>query len=361
MKRFLLVVSLLLLGVVDVKSQQDSLRVMIGQMIMTGIGDYADIDRNTQLQQEIRDGIVGGVILFEKNIASDNSKNKLKTLTNQLQSLSTIKLLIGIDQEGGKVNRLKEKYGFEKTVSAKYLGNLDNPDSTRYYSEQTARNLNELGININFAPDLDLEVYKDNPVIAKLGRSFGESEHLVTRHARATIESHRRYNVLTTVKHFPGHGSSHSDSHLGMTDVTNYWQYKELIPYRELIREGSVDCVMSAHIVNKHLDESGLPATLSPFVINEILRETYGFDGVVFSDDMQMHAISSHYGFEQSIKLAINAGIDILMFCNNVPGNERRTATEIHAVIEELVNSGEVDRARIVSSYNRIMSLKSKK
>lgn len=341
-------------------SQTDSLDIMIGQMIMTGIGDDSNLKNNTSLKKEIEQGLVGGVILFEKNIAKDNSSDNLKSLTKELHGLSEQNLLIGIDQEGGKVNRLKQKYGFPKTVSASYLGGLDNLDTTRFYAEQTGSILNDLGINVNFAPDVDVAVYPENPVIAKLGRSFGDSEKVVTRHARQVIKGHRSHNVLTTLKHFPGHGSSHSDSHLGMADVTKYWEYRELTPYRRLIQEGQVDAIMSAHIVNKHLDPSGYPATLSPYIINEILRDTYNYDGVVFSDDMQMHAISSHYGFEESIVMAINAGVDILMFCNNVPGNQRRSATDIHGVIKRAVLNGDISKQRIKESYRRVLTLKSK-
>ncbi|WP_109832380.1 glycoside hydrolase family 3 protein [Reichenbachiella versicolor] len=358
MKLFLAVLSTIIFSFQIAYGQLDSLDVMIGQMIMTGIGDYPGIDQNEQLKKEIKKGYIGGVILFEKNIAKSNSKTELIKLTTELQSIDESKLLIGIDQEGGRVNRLKQKYGFPKTVTAQYLGQIDNIDSTRFYAQQTSSILNQLGINVNFAPDVDVAVYPENPVITKLGRSFSDNEKVVVRHARQVIKGHREYGVVTTLKHFPGHGSSHADSHLGMADVTKYWEYRELTPYRRLIQEEQVDAIMSAHIVNKHLDPSGYPATLSPYIINEILRDTYGYQGVVFSDDMQMHAISSEYGFEESIVLAINAGIDILMFCNNVPGNERRSATEIHSVIKRAIEDNKVSTDRISQSYGRIQKLK---
>ena len=193
-----------------------------------------------------------------------------------------------------------------------------------------------------------------------MGRSFSPDEKLVAKHAAQVIRTHHENGVLTVLKHFPGHGSSHADTHLGIADVTDYWQFKELMPYKYLIDSALVDGIMTAHIVNGHLDENKLPATLSPFIINNILRNVLEYDGVVFSDDMQMHAISKHYGFEQSLKMAIEAGVDVLMFANMVEENERKTPTQIHDAILEMVNAGEITRERIETSYLRIIQMKSR-
>ena len=345
-----------------IQDQTDSvsLDIMIGQMILTGIGDDRQVWSSNPILDEIEKGKVGGVIYFEKNINPKKPVKSLKEGIKKLQEKAEIPLFVSIDEEGGKVNRLKPKYGFPETRKASELGEANNLDSTRFYALTTATTLADLGFNVNFAPDVDVAINPDNPVISRLGRSFSSDHNLVAIHAREVIKAHRENGVITTLKHFPGHGSSHADSHLGVADVTKYWQFSELMTYKYLIDSGEVDAIMSAHIVNKHLDPKGYPATLSPFIISEILRGVLGYQGVVFSDDMQMHAISSNYGFEESVKMAILAGIDVLVFANNVPGNERRSPSELHHIIKSFVTNGDISEQRISESYRRIMKLKSK-
>ncbi len=338
----------------------DSLDIMIGQMIMSGVNDYSYLSKNEAVIEDIRDGYLGGVVLFEKNISKNKSFKSLQQMIASLQAASQISLFVTIDEEGGIVNRLKAKYGFPNTVSAAYLGRLDDLDSTKYYAEQTASTLASLGINVNYAPVLDVAVNPNNPIIAGVERSYSEDEKTVAKHAAQVVKAHQGNGIITVLKHFPGHGSSHSDTHKGIADVSDYWQFKELMPYKYLIDSGLVSGVMSAHIINKHLDENSLPGTLSPIILENILRSVLNYEGVIFSDDMQMHAISKEYGFEESIKMAINAGIDVLMFANNVPENEKRRASEIHAIIKGMVLAREISESTIKASYLRIMKLKSK-
>ena len=160
------------------------------------------------------------------------------------------------------------------------------------------------------------------------------------------------------MKHFPGHGNSRSDSHAGIADVSKYWDKSELVPYKILLGEGVIDAIMTAHIINRKLDESGLPATLSEKIITGILRQEMGYQGVIISDDMQMHAISKYYGFAESIAMCINAGVDILMFSNNIKGANRYSPSNIHETIKGLVRSGKIKESRINESYARIMAMK---
>ncbi len=337
-----------------------SLEVMVGQMIITGIGDFSVLNGKEPILKAIKKGQIGGVVLFEKNVNAKNPKKQLIKTINTLKAASDIPLLISIDEEGGRVNRLKPKYGFPQTQYASYLGKVDNLDSTAYYAGNTAALLAELGINVNLTPNVDVNVNPDNPVIGKLGRSYSADEKIVAKHAAQVVKTHRQHGVFTVLKHFPGHGSSHADTHLGIADVSDYWQFKELMPYKYLIDSGLVDGVMTAHIINEHLDENKLPATLSPYIVNNILRTVLGYDGVVFSDDMQMHAISKHYGFEQAIKLAIEAGVDMLMFANMVEEKDKRSPELVHSTIMSLVQSGQISEDRIAASYRRIMKLKGK-
>ncbi len=316
------------------------------------------VQPNDSTLAEIRAGKVGGVLLFEKNIQSKNSDVNLKQLNKTLQSAAPQTLFIALDHEGGKVNRLKEKYGFPRTVSAKYLGETGNMDSVRFYGELYASTLAGLGFNVNFAPVVDLSINKNNPVIHKIERSFSANPDSMTLFAETMIVAHNKFNMISVLKHFPGHGSSHADTHLGLADVTDHWKEIELEPYRRLIRKNEVGAIMTAHIVNKKLDKEGRPGTLSKPIVTDLLRKRLGFRGVVFSDHMQMHAITKYYGLEKAIELSINAGVDVLIFSNNIPNSEERTVDAVHRIVRQLVKEGKIKEERIDESYMRISRLK---
>lgn len=335
---------------------QDSLDMKIGQMILIGM-PKAEVD--PQVLEDVRKGKAGALIYFEKNVPKSSSAfAALKKMSWTYQQAAKIPLFICIDQEGGKVNRLKEKYGFTRSITAAAIGRSRSLDSARFYAEATAATLSGLGINVNFAPCVDVAINPDNPVIVKYERSYSANEDSVALFAKEVVRAHRKYGVITSLKHFPGHGSSKDDTHFGLADVTKTWTAKELKPYKALLDSGYVDAVMTSHIVNKTLDAKGLPGTLSKNIIDSLLRKRIGFNGVVFSDDMQMQAITSHYGLEEAIKLAINAGVDIMCFSNNIQGNEVRTVDKVHSIIKDFVASGQIPKSRIEESFRRIMELK---
>ena len=240
---------------------------------------------------------------------------------------------------------MKREFGFPPTVSAQYLGSINNLDTTRKYSEIIAATLAEAGINLNFTPVVDLNTNSDNPIIGKLERSFSADPNIVTRHALEVIKTHRRHGILSTIKHFPGHGSSRNDSHKGFVDVTNTWSDSELTPFLKIVKTGETNVVMTAHIFNAKLDPSH-PATLSSPIITGILRNKLKYDGVVVSDDMQMEAISVNYSLETAIELAIQAGVDILVFANNSV-YEEDIAERAVGIIKKLVLKGNISRERI--------------
>ncbi len=335
-----------------------SLDVKIGQMILIGV-PKSELDE--KVLDEVRKGKVGALIFFEKNIPNmPNAFASVKKMTWTYQNAAPIPLFICIDQEGGKVNRLKEKYGFTRSITAAAIGKYGSLDSVRFYADATAATLAGLGFNVNFAPTVDLAVNKENPVIAKPERAYSNSEDTVIMMAKEVIKQHRKYGVITSLKHFPGHGSSKDDTHFGVADVTNTWSERELKPYKVLIDSGYVDGVMTSHIVNKNLDATGYPGTLSKDILDGILRKRLGYNGVVFSDDMQMHAISKNYGLEETIRLAINAGVDVMCFSNNIQGSDVRTVDVVHGLIKSMVASGQIKPERIDESYKRIMQLKRK-
>lgn len=340
----------------------DRLEFMIGQMILVGFRGL-EIESGHHIIEDITNRHIGGVVLYEYDVPSKSrprnimSPEQLRNLTGQLQSLSSMPLLIGIDQEGGFVNRLKEVYGFPPTVSAQYLGEQDDIELTRYWAGLTADNLKEMGINLNFAPVVDLNTNPDCPVIGHYERSFSADPEVVLRHARVVVEEHHRRNIFCSLKHFPGHGSSTADSHEGFVDITDTWQEMELQPYRDFIGLNLADLVMTAHVYNAHLDPD-YPATLSRPVLTGILRNQMAFDGPIITDDMMMGAIEDYYGLETAIFQAVNAGADILIFSNNGREYRPEIARQAVDVILKLVNEGRLSPKRIQRSYQRIMSLK---
>lgn len=349
---------LFFVGITGFAQQRDSLDIKIGQMLLIG---YPGPELDSTVLREIKDGKVGSIILFEKNVPkTPTAFYTLKKVLWTYQKAAPIPLLITIDQEGGRVNRLKDKYGFPKSITAQASGKAKSIDSVRFNAESIASNLAGLGFNVNFAPVVDVAVNPANPVIVKSGRSFSANADSVTLLAREYIIPHRKFGVITVLKHFPGHGSSQDDTHFGVADVTRTWTTDELKPYKELLQTGYVDAIMSAHIVNKNLDPRGYPGTLSNRILDSLLRKTLGYNGVVFSDDMQMHAISKQYGLEESIKLAVNAGIDVLCFSNNIQNAEERNVDIVHGIIRKMVLNGDIKRERIDQSYRRVMKLKSR-
>ncbi len=351
----------LMFGLPLFSQQPDSLDIKIGQMIMIGINNRTAVADTDALLKEIKQQKLGGVLLFEKNIAPEHSEKELKKLIHHLQKGAPIPLFVSIDEEGGLVHRLKPKYGFVEMPSAAHLGTLGNPDSTLFYNRRLAKELHELGFNYNYAPTLDMAVNPENTVIVKRERSFSNDPAIVSQQAQLCIQAHHENKVRTILKHFPGHGSSTADSHLGIVDVSETWSFRELLPYYNVLASGSVDAVMTAHLINKRWDPSMLPATLSERTVTGILRGLLGFNGVVFSDDMQMYAISKNYGFENAIEMAVNAGVDVLMFGNNVSKETKAvSASDVHTVIKNLVLSGKIARERIDESYRRVLRLKAK-
>lgn len=356
MKRVLL--GILCFGFMSARAQApDLLDIKIGQMILIGM-PKAELD--PLVLDEVKKGKVGALIFFEKNIPNKpNAFASVKNMTWTYQKAASIPLFICIDQEGGKVNRLKEKYGFTRSITAAALGKSKSLDSVRFYADATAATLAGLGFNVNFAPCVDLAI-TENTVIYKPERAYSANEDTVAMMAKEVVKMHRKYGVLTSLKHFPGHGSSREDTHFGVADVTTTWSERELKPYQLMLDSGYVDAVMTSHIVNKNLDAKGLPGTLSTDILDGILRKRLGFNGVVFSDDMQMHAISKNFGLEESIRLAINAGVDVMCFSNNIAGSDERTVDKVHAIIKKLVQSGQISPARIDESFQRILQLKAR-
>ena len=333
----------------------------IGSMLMVGfMGTSASQD--SQICQDIYNYNLAGVILFDmnpvnhaqpKNIAN---KSQVAKLTQELQACSRDgRLLISVDQEGGRVQRLKSKYGFYgKFPKAKDVSKMSDKKVEWHYTKM-GEELRSVGINYNLAPDVDLAINKKNHVIYGLGRSFGADPKEVAHYATIFMDSMHKSGVLTSLKHFPGHGSSMGDTHKGFVDVTKLWKSKELEPYRLLAH--TADTVMVAHVFNKNLDAK-YPATLSAKTVNGKLRGEFGFNGVVITDDLQMGAINKKYGLKNTLKLAINAGNDILLFGNQLSVKSMVKTKTLVDTVKSLLKSGEVKLSDIEASNRRLEQLK---
>lgn len=335
--------------------EQKAAKMLIIGFKGTTVGD--------ELRYNIVEKGVSGVIFFEHNITPvEQGKNSLTILQNtikDIQALSDQKLFIAIDQEGGKVNRLKSKYGFKEMASHKDVAAKNDLEYAQNMASTIATEVKRGGFNLNFAPCVDVDVNPKSPAIGNFGRSFSPDENVVAQYAEIYVDAHHKADVLTSLKHFPGHGSAAVDSHLGLTDITNTWSERELTPYRKLIEGGRCDMVMISHLFNEKID-SKYPATLSRTTIDSLLRGELGWDGVIITDDMQMKAITDNYGFEESIQLAVAAGVDLFIvssFALSKDGD--MTLRAINAIVEG-VESGRITIEQIDKSIERIENLRGK-
>lgn len=340
-----------------------SLEEKIAQMILVGFNGK-HVDENSSIVKDILKNHLGNVWLTDNNNQLDNnfgnieSKNQLKRLIADLQSYSNYKLFISADVEGGNVVRLKEEYGFPKIISPKKLGEIDDLNITQKNSQLIANTLNEVGINLNFAPVVDLNIHNEKNFISKKERCFSSDPLKVFEQAKVFIQEHHKKNIATCLKHFPGHGSSLEDTHEKFVDSTKHWSEKELIPYKLLINENLADAVMVSHVYNKNLDEN-FPASLSKKIVTDLLRNKMSFNGIILTDDLEMNAIKNNFGFEQTVELAINAGVDILIF-SNIKKSNPNLVNNFILTVKKLISKKVISEDRIDKSFHRIFNLKVK-
>ena len=369
-KRILLLI--MLFSTISSQALALTLDEKIGQMLIIGF-DGKTIDANSKIVKIIEESNIGGVILFDYNNQTKQfdknieSPEQVKLLNKQLQNYTSnanitnhrenLPLLISVDYEGGKINRLSEAYGFPATISAKNIGNMPR-DEANNIAKNMAQTLKSAGFNLDFAPVLDVNINPNNPIIGKIGRSFSSDPLKVTKYAQLYSQDFMRHGIMCAYKHFPGHGSSTTDSHKGFVDISATWRATELIPYKKLINtKDSCPIIMSAHVINRQLDPSGLPATLSYQILTKLLRQKLQFNGLIVTDDLQMQAITDNYDLQEALTLAINAGVDLLLIGNQLSVHPI-SAHQIIDLIESSVKSGKISSARIDESYQRIYNLK---
>lgn len=333
--------------------RQLSLEQKIGQLFICG---FQGLQADEQITTLIKDYHVGGTIYFRRNI---ESVSQLAALSASLQTLSRsnseIPLFISIDQEGGMVARLDHE-GMSRIPGNMTLGAADDLRLTEDIAVLAAKEMLALGINFNFAPCLDVNNNPANPVIGV--RSFGENPEQVSAHGNAAIRGYQQTGVIATAKHFPGHGDTAVDSHRGLAVVPHdkdRLSRVELLPFREAIAAG-VDAIMTAHVIFPAFEPDAIPATLSRRVLTELLREELGYEGVIVTDCLEMHAISKSCGVPEGAVRAIEAGADLILVSHTL---EDQIAS-IKAV-RDAVLSGRISEDRIERSLERVLTLKLKR
>ncbi|OZB90943.1 beta-N-acetylhexosaminidase [Paenibacillus sp. XY044] len=329
-----------------------SLRQKIGQMFVCG---FWGTEISDELRQFIGTHQIGGLIYFARNVKTTEQVGRLSRDLQQAAAASgTLPLWISIDQEGGMVARITE--GVALMPGNMALAAAGSADWVYESARVSGEELRSLGINLNFAPVLDVNNNPLNPVIGV--RSYGESPEAVAAYGTLAFRGLQDVGVAATAKHFPGHGDTAVDSHLDLPTITHERKRMdevELVPFKKAIAEG-IDAVMSAHIYFPALEPSKLPVTLSHAVLTGLLREELGYDGVVMTDCMEMKAIAEHYGTVKAAVMAVEAGADTVLI-SQTP----QLQVEAMEALEQAVRSGRIAESRINASVRRLLALKAKR
>ncbi len=328
-----------------------TLKEQIGQRLFVG---FSGTTVSEELRYAVKEYKIANIILFSRNIID---AEQLKTLCNDIQQLVRSETghsaLIAIDQEGGIVTRLSDDcVNIPGTMALASTGDTNNAYRAGVI---TANQIKALGININFAPCVDVNSNPKNPVIGV--RSFGDDPKKVGEYASAMIKGFGEGGVMACVKHFPGHGDTDMDSHISLPCVDkskSELEKCELLPFKTAIEAGA-PAVMTAHILFPQLEPDNVPATMSRRIITDLLRDEMGFEGIVISDCMQMAAIREHFGTVNGIISAMTAGVDMVLVCHDL-----KLSCEAVSEVEKAVLDGKLNRDEMLESANRIISYKNK-
>ena len=325
-----------------------SLEEKIGQMLLIGI-DGTEIDEGALSM--LRDYHVGGVILFDRNM---NNKYQVTGLNANLQRLNKeynkLPLYLCVDQEGGMVARMKQ--GLTVVPAAARIAEQGTPEDARRWAYQTAMELETIGFNVNFAPVLDIGI--------PYGRSYGHDAASVSKFTEAACRGYDQAGIIYSLKHFPGMGKSEVDPHTEQYRITASKEIllqEDTIPFKNIIQnfDNQDFMVMVGHLIYTGLDT--LPASVSPQVINNFLRNELGFQGIVITDDMEMGALTSMYGFREMGVAAVQAGVDVLLVCHNYEHQQQVYQGVLEAVKTNKLTTAAIDAAAVRIVENKMIKL----
>ena len=332
-----------------------SLKAMVGQMILLAFpGTSPTQEGPARVVTMIKEGRIGGVVLFSDNI--ENPAQVTTLIASLAADSHRPKPFICVDQEGGAIKRLTSAKGFFRLPSAARVA-LTTEDSAYSLYLSMARELSDLGFNVNFGPVVDLNINPDSPAIGRLGRTYDQAPAKVTAYASQFIKAHEKAGVLTVLKHFPGHGSALADSHDGIVNISKTWRFTELDPYKDLIAGNFVQVVMVGHLIHPLFSDNGdRPASLSRLAITDTLRGALGFRGLVVTDDLNMRAIREHYAIEEAAAMAVAAGSDLILVADQ---SDPAIAGKITEAILGAITDGRISVSQIEEAYARITKAKS--
>ena len=326
-----------------------SLEEKVGQLVMVGINGYENDTNSTQL---IRNYHVGGFVLLQQNVKNANQMLSLINSLKETNSDNQIPLFLAIDEEGGRVSRMPDE--FMKIPASQRIGELNNSGLAYQLGSIMGEELISFGLNMNFAPVLDVNSNPKNPVIGD--RSFGNQPSLVKKLGVQTMKGLQSQNIISVVKHFPGHGDTSVDSHIGLPTVNHdidRLKSLELLPFAAAI-ENNVDAIMMAHILLPKIDPDN-PASFSPKIISELLRNDMKFNGVMITDDITMGAVVNNYNISEVAVKSIKAGSDIVLVCHDYLKEEA-----VIKAIQKAAESGDISLDRIEQSVYKVLNLKRK-
>jgi len=322
----------------------------VGQLVIAGVDNDLNNEHSKAL---INTYHVGGFILLGQNI---KDTHQLLALINSIKetnsSSNTLPLFLGIDEEGGRITRMPSE--FEKLPTNKAIGQVNNSIFSYEIGGILGQQLKAFGLNVDFAPVLDINSNPKNPIIGD--RSFGTNATIVSKLGIQTMKGIQAQNVLSAVKHFPGHGDTSIDSHVGLPVVYNDMKRLnslELIPFSEAIKSGT-DMVMVAHILLPKIDPNN-PASFSKTLITDVLRNNLNFKGVIITDDMTMGAIVKNYDIGEAAVKSLNAGTDIILVCHDFVKE-----TAVLKAIKSAIVMGNISQQSLDEKVYRILKLKKK-
>jgi len=341
-----------------------NLKNLAAQILLLGFEGAATSEVVDQVTPLIELGVAGFILFsnhfnqrqLQKNIVDyDQTKLLIESLHITNHHYHELPVLVAVDYEGGSVDRLAHLKGSPITPSAQQSA-LWSKSQFDEMAQAMANFCHQLGFNVNFAPVVDLNLTDRKGIINQFERSYGSNPIQVSHLAWQFMQPFLKLGIACCLKHYPGHGSAIGDTHQHFVDVSDTYNHEELLPFQNILQnKHPLVTVMTAHVVNRQLDSTGLPATLSKAMLNEYLRIDWQYNGIIVSDDLQMLALARHYSLRQRLAMAINAGCDLLIIGNQM---DYDNPMEVIDTLVSLVNNGDVSESRLKQAAGRVNKFK---